>query len=262
MTFIVTVKSYSQKTVREYFDDGITYAGNEDYQNAASSFKYIVDNHPKDSLYPLALYNVAYVYAAGEDYMNAIPSYERILASDLKEDDLIGGDIMASPYANYKYKASRDLCRIYIAKEDYEKALEYLILSDEKYPYIHFCANKGCSNETELALNYALLYEKTGHKDKAREKLLSYALNGTERILDELKIYLSEEKDVKAKFDRSLKAIESEKKDDYTNYFITFLGAKMYVGWGDDTSGVFDKKQAIKDIKRSDFYKMLEALKN
>lgn len=259
LLFFSCLTATSQKTAKDLFDEGLAYVEQDSIKKSIASFKHIVDHHPKDSLYPMALYNVAYLYAMDEDYNNAIPAFERILNSNLNEYDFIGGNIMDNPYANYKYKASRGLYEIYTFKEDYKKALEYLIMSDEKYPYIHFCGNSACSNETGMALNYASLYTKLGQKDMALIKLLELALPGNKNILAELKLLLAEQEKAKQKFDEAMKNIYSKKGNEETEYYMRFLNAEIYVGYGTEKYP-FDEKDTIKKIKETDFYKMLEKL--
>lgn len=259
LLFVCTcyLQAFAQKIPKEIFDEGIAYVDKEDYKSAAMSFKTIVDNYPNDTLYPLALYNVAYVYLLDNDYNNAITAFEKVIGSDLNEADKIGGGIMDSPYANYKYKACQGLCEIYTEKGDYNKALEYLILSDKKYPFLHFCSNEGCSNETGMALHYASLYGKIGKQDEATIKLLELALLGNKKILEELKPLLAEHKEAKQKLEKAIEKIYSKKTDDGKEFYMKFLNAEMYVGY-QDKENKFDKKQTIKLIKETEFYKMVQ----
>jgi tetratricopeptide (TPR) repeat protein len=257
-TALLSITAYSQKIPQDYFDEGIAFSETEEYDKSIASFKYIVEHYPEDKLYPMALYNTAYLYLLIEEYSNAIPVYEKILASNLKEDDLIGGGIMDNPYANYKYKACRDLCYIYRKTEDYVNALKYLEVSDTTYPYLHFCANEGCGNEFSLAISYAEIYDKTGRKDEGLKKLVTYAFREDKDVLDTLQSLISGKKELKKELDAAIAGLYHDERNGIKYYYIKFLDTEIYVG--DEYREHLDPKSAAEKLRASTFYKMVEKL--
>lgn len=260
---------YGQKMPSDYFDEGEKYAKANDTKNAIISFQYIVKHFPKNTLYPRAFYNLGYLYFIDKQYDSSIVIFKSILESNFNEKENLGGDIMADPYTNYRHRASEILSEIYYNKKEYGTALHYFALSDTLYPYLHFCGNALEENKLHSALRYADLYQKLDNDDKAIESLLPavfITLTDNTSVLSELKSLLKEKKNVKKDLDIALTNIYSKiiQREDYSyqTYYFKFLNAEIEVpsDYNYDENKKFNKDEAIKEIKKTDFYKMIQEL--
>jgi tetratricopeptide (TPR) repeat protein len=263
----LSVLAYGQKMPSDYFEEASKYIDDNKLEEARISYQYIVDNCPKNELYPKAFYNVGYIYFIQKNYNKAIPIFKAILESDFNEKENLGGGIMADPYTNYKNRASRILSDIYYEQQLFDTALYYHALSDKVYPYLHFCGNEYASNDVYTALRYADIYQKLNQPEKAIEKLLPtvfITLADNSEVIEKLKILLTEKKGIKIELDNSLNQIYSKKfKLDghkYKRYFFKFLNVEIAVPGSYNDERKFVKDEAIMEIKQTGFYKMIEQL--
>jgi hypothetical protein len=142
-------------------------------------------------------------------------------------------------------------------------------LSDTTFPYLHFCGNENASNNIYIALRYADIYQKLKQPEKAIEKLLPtvfITLADNLKVIEELKKLLTDKKGLKKKLDNSLNKIYPKKIDredySYTKYYFKFLNVEIAVPNNyEDDKKKFDKDKAIKEIKQTNFYKMIEQLR-
>lgn len=268
LIFLCSMVSYGQKMPSDYFDESSNYFEEEKYDEALKGYQYIIENHTTNELYPRAFYNVGYIYFIQKKYDKAKPIFKKILESDFNEKDNLGGGIMADPYTNYRHRASEILSEIYYNKKKFDTALYYFALSDTTYPYLHFCGNEYASNNVHTALRYSDIYKKLKQPDKALEKLLPsvfITLADNSKVIEELKTFLSGKKELKKELDNSLSKIYSKKIDredySYTSYYFKFLNVEIGVPNSyEDKKEKFDKKKAIIEIKKTDFYKMIEEI--
>lgn len=264
----LSLLSYGQKMPSDYFDEASNYFEDENFNEALKGYNYIVNNHPKNELYPRAFYNVGYIYFIQKKYAKSIPIFKEILESNFNEKENLGGGIMADPYTNYRHRASEILSEIYYDKKKYDTALYYFALSDTTYPYLHFCGNEYASNDIYAVLRYADIYQKLKQPEKAIEKLLPavfITLANNSKVIKELKKLLMGKKGLKQELDNSLSKIYSKKIDTenytFTRYYFKFLNAEIAVLKSyEDEKDKFDKDKAITEIKQTDFYKMIEKL--
>lgn len=268
LLFMIYHSVFAQKMPSDYFEEASKHFENDDYDQALSGYQYIVDNCAKNELYPKAYYNVGFIYYTQRAFEKAVPIFESILESNFNEKENLGGGIMEDPYTNYKHRASEFLSAIYYEKEMYDVALQYLTLSDTAYPYLHFCGNEYALNDIHTALRYAEIYKKLNQPDKAIEALLPtvfITLADNSKVIGELKILLSNKKNLKKELELSLSKIYSKKiiEDDssFTNFYFKFLGTEIVIPYGyEDDSNNFEKEKAIKEIMQTDFYKMISKL--
>lgn len=268
IAFLVSTSVFGQKMPEDYFEEAATFYEQKNYDEALKSFKYIVDNHPKNELYPRAFYNVGCIYFLQKNYKDAITVFEGILHSNFNEKERLGGDIMGDPFANYKHRASEILSDIYFEQGNYKKALEYFELSDTEHPYLHFCGNEYAYNTVQTALRYSEIYCKLNKPDKAIEKLLPVVfitLTDNDEVIRELKTLLSGKKEIKKELDEALSKIYAKSSEyngeSYETYYFKFLNTEIKVPYAaveDEPST--DKAVMIKTIKASAFYKMIEEL--
>lgn len=256
----------AQKMPADYFDEGAGFVQAKQYDKAVVAYKYIVDNHPKNDLYPEAFYNLACTYYLQKDYPNATALFRAVLFSDFNEMKPIGGDIMSSPYANFRHRAAAHLSRIYDERKTYDSALYYLGLSDSVYQYKHFCGNEMDENEVYLSLRYADLYQKVKQRDKAitallRTVFITYLADNKE-VLQTLKALLKKKKvqGLKKDLDSAVAHMYVKPSNgQYRQFYIRFLGNEL------KTPGVWDKEkpskeEAIRKVKASAFYQLISRL--
>lgn len=259
---------FAQKMASDYFAEGEQYIENDDYTNALVSFQYIVDHYPKNVLYPRAFYNTGYILYETKEYDSCMVVFKAILNSNFNEKESSGGGIMDDPYTNYRHRACEVLSSIYNKKEQYDSALHYFALADTLYPYIHFCGNEYATNDIRKALKYAELYQKLDNKDKAIESLLQAVfidIEDNSQVLTELKHLLKGHKNLQNDLNLALtnmypKTITREEYS-YTLYYIKFLNAEIDVPVSSvRDNDKFDKDNAIAEIRKTEFYKMIKGL--
>jgi len=258
----------AQKMPSDYFEEASTSFEEEDYDKALLGYQYIVDNFPKNELFSMSYYNIGHIYYTQNKFEKAISIFKTILESNFNEKEKLGGGFMEDPYTNYKHRASEMLSIIYYDQKMYDKALEYFVLSDTNYPYLHFCGNEYASNDIYTALRYSDIYQKLNQPDKAIESLLPtvfITLANNSNVIEELKKLLSKKKNLKIELDESLSKIYPKKTDkvnnSFTRYYFTFLNTEIMVPNGyEDEENKFEKEKAISEIKQTEFYKMIQKL--
>ena len=252
----------------DYYHEASEFYGEKEYDKALQAFQYIVDNHPRNELYPTSFYNTGYIYFIQKQFDKAIPVFQAIINGNFNDKDKVGEGIMDDPYANYKHKACEILCDIHYTREAYDSALYYFALSDSAYPYLHFCGNEYAANDVHTALKYADIYQKLKQPEKAISKLLPAVfieLANNKKVIDELQTLLKNETNLKGKLDQAVQKIYLRKyktgKGQYERYYFRFLDTELPVPedpGADDKP--FNKEKTIKTIMASRFYKMIAQL--
>ena len=84
-------------------------------------------------------------------------------------------------------------------------------------------------------------------------------------MIEELKKLLDGHKNIKSDLDKALSNIYAKarhgKDYDYNNFYIKFLNTEIEVPYGyEDDKKEFDKEKTIADVRKTDFYKMIESL--
>ncbi len=268
LVLIVTHNLLGQKMPLDYFEEGENACEAKNYKEALASFQFIVNNHPKNELFPRAVYNLGYIYYLDKQYDNSINIFKKILASNFNEKENLGGDIMADPYTNYKHRASEILSDIYEIRNKADTALYYFALSDTCYPYLHFCGNEYAEYDVHKALRYTALYKQLRDNDKAIESLLPavfITLSDNSEVLNELKSLLKNKKNIKKDLDRALANIYlitiKEKDETHQKHCFKFLNIEMAVPNNfDSDDDKFDKDKAKEGIYKTKFYKLIETL--
>lgn len=264
--FLISVVAIGQKMPSDYFDEATNFFEEEKFSEALNAFQHIVDNNPKNENYPKAFYNVGYIHYIQKDYDKAIKIFKAILESDFDETERLGGGIMDDPYANYRHRSSEILSEIYYNKNKFDMALQYFILSDISYPYIHFCGNEYASNKVHTAIRYAKIYQKLKQPNKAIEKLLPVVLitlADNSEVIKELKKLLIGRKGLRQELDSSLDNIYSKKieeeKYSYTRHYFKFLKTEIEIP-NDYDEEEFNKDHAKNEIMQTPFYKMIKEI--
>lgn len=263
-----SVVAFGQKMPSDYFQEATRCFNDGDRDKALECYLYIVENHPRNELYPRALHNVGYVYFLERKYQESVNAYTKLLNGGHNELEPLGGGIMADPYTNYRHRAASQISDCYYELGQYDSALRYLALSDTAYPFRSDCGNAYAENDIRTALRYADIYQKLGQPDKAIEKLLHEVFNTG--LADNSKIIVELEKLLKGK-PKLLKKLEkaidgvylktfTSDYGDYERYCIQWLGVEIvypYRSWETNT-----KENVMKKMRESEFYKMVASLKH
>lgn len=274
---IVTFNALGQKMPKDYFIEGDEYLKEDSLVKSLECYSYIIQNNPRNPLYPKAFFNVGFLHYKLEMNEESKAIFKQILSFEVDDRELIGGDIMSNPYANYKNRSCQILYEIYNKTEQYDSALYYFKLADTKYPYQSFCGNAHASNRVYKALVYADLYQKKEMFLKQEEALLRAifvdGLTGNNEVIEQLKL-MYQKKDnpieIKKEFDKALKkmkriVIKNEDKEPYYQTYFKFHKIKLYIpyhmiGYENYTVKKVDLSLIKKEIYELNFYKMLEEL--
>lgn len=139
---------------------------------AIDLYQELIKEYPKSKWTFRALNNIGFAELALQNKDKAKLYFEQVLKSNAndKEKGGAGSGIMGEPYANYKNRAARELAKIYIEEQNFDKALEYLALT-KQYAYQHFCGNAYAEEEITMRLLYAECYVGLNQTDKAIQTL-------------------------------------------------------------------------------------------
>ena len=262
---------HGQKMPKDYFEEGVQSLRNEKPEAAIPAFAHIVEHHSGNELYPKAFFNLALAYYATEKLDSAKILFKAVINSDFNEKAPSGGDIMSNPNTNYRHRSSNYLLNIYYKKGQYDTALYYLAQSDTAYEYNHFCGNAHAAKNINQALWYAKIYKKQGKLKKAEKMLLKEVftrLTNNSAIIKALKQLYEKHynnKPLSKVLDKSIsniyqKTTTNSNGTEYTNYYIKFHGVEIQAPPVDYYSEETGKDEVVKQIKNSNFYKMVKGL--
>ena len=264
-----SIVAFGQKMPSDYFQEAHDYFEEDQLDKALACYLYIVENYPRNELYPRALNNAGYICLLQKKYKKAIKVFTLILNGDQDEREPLGGDIMASPYANYCHWAACQISDCYYELRRYDSALHYLALSDTVYPFLSDCGNAYAENDIRTALRYAEIYQKLGQPDKAIEKLLPEVFNtglaDNSKIIDELKKLLNGKRELLEKLDKAIDNVYlktfTSSYGDYERYCIQWLGVEIRYPFRPFNSTDYNKENVMKWMRDSEFYKMVANMK-
>ncbi|NOQ71733.1 MAG: tetratricopeptide repeat protein [Crocinitomix sp.] len=258
----------AQKMPEDYFDEASNYYEEEAYTKALESYQYLIENHPKNVLYPRAFYNVGYIHFVLENDTEALKIFKAILESNFNEKEDLGGGIMSDPFTNYRHRSCEIISKIYFNNKEYESALKYFELADTAYPYLSFCGFAASYNEIQTAARYGFIYYKLKQPQKALKKLLPHAFTtytDNDLIIKYLKELLSTEKDLISKLELAIKDLYFKEfgvgELEFNQYYLNFYDVKIAVPnqhYYDAEN--FDHAMIIDYIRSSAFYKMIVSL--
>lgn len=256
-----------QKMPSDYFQEATRYFNEGDMDKALECYLYIVENHPRNELYPRALHNAGYVCFLQRKYQESVDAYTKLLNGGQNELEPLGGGIMADPYTNFRHRAATQISDCYYELGQYDSALHYLALSDTVYKYISTCGNAYAEYYIRTALRYADIYQKLGQPDKAIGKLLPQVFDSgladNSKIIAELEKLLKGKPKLLKKLDKAidgvyLKTFTSDY-GDYERYCIRWLGVEIRYpnkSWEQNT-----KEDVMRKMRESEFYQMISQMK-
>jgi Uncharacterized protein conserved in bacteria len=263
----ISVFAFGQKVPSDYFKEANRFYDEGQMDKALDGYMYIVENHPRNELYPRALYNVGHVYFLQKEYKKSINAFNRILQGGQDEREPSGGGIMSDPYANYRHRAALQISDCYYELRQYDSALYYLALSDTVYPYLADCGNAYAENDIRTALRYSDIYQKLGQPDKAIEKLLPQVFNtelvSNSKIIAELKSLLAGKRKLLVKLDEAIDGVYSKTysagRGTYERYCIRWLGVEICFS-NHFYGSRYTKENVITWMRESEFYQMVARL--
>jgi tetratricopeptide (TPR) repeat protein len=244
------------------FQQGQTAFNAGEFARAAELYRTIVEKHPGYRLYNHAYYNTAYSYDEAGNIDSALAWYDRIIASDMKDDELAGRDGIFETHTNYKHFASSNAGSIEFNRKNYRKALQYYQDCLTKYPYYNRSGTDIRISRNTLVIYIADCYDMLGEYEDALATLIPEALdsygssNYTSVVARTMKL-------IDRRFDRKLIAGELEQslstiapKEDGSGYDFTFHWQKLdlhpYVPSRANNAGEF-----IAGIRKSIFWQRL-----
>ena len=269
LLMLFSVFAFGQKMPSDYFDEAGKAFNEGQMDEALSGYLYIVENHPRNDLYPRALHNVAYIYSLQKEYKKSIEYYTMLMRGGQDEYEPLGGDIMSDPYANYRHRAASQISDCYYELQQYDSALYYLALSDTTYPYLSDCGNAYAENDIQTALRYADIYKRLGHPDKAIEKLLQQVFNShltdNSEIISELDLLLPVKSSLLKKLDKAIEHVYQKtftgRYGDYQRYCIQWLGVEIVYPYRVSYQNKYNKENVMKWMRESNFYVMVSRRK-
>jgi len=250
-----------QKKAEKLFQTAISNYESGNYYRAAMNFKEIVENYKRFKYYDQSFYNTAYSFHQADSIEMAITWYEKIIASNIKDDDRVGGRGIFEPYANYKHYSTFNIATIEYNRKNYEKALYYYKQSLEQYPYYNESGTDLRINKNRLIIYVTDCLEKLEKYEDALITIVPEALDSkgssnyesiVNRAIEIITEHFNKEK-FSQELSSALKTLEINEKD--SSYFITMRDKKikLYPYWLDDNS----IEGFRKEILESEFWKKL-----
>lgn len=239
-------------------------------------YEELIDNYPNSKLLYRAINNAALISNQLDYKDEAIEYYNQILNSEAndKEEGGVGSGLMAEPYALYKNRAAKSLAEIYISQEKFNKALEYIDLTN-KYPYQHFCGNEYAADEIYIATLYTKAYLGLGKVNEGLDYSLPHVFfNGLADNSEILILTLEtiknnfSRKEIDSEINKAVKSIKMVNKEDYQVGTVTLFGRNIqlpddsfitYTNENDlnEIENLSEKENYQRMFKNSKFYKNL-----
>lgn len=236
--------------------------GQKDFKGAIECFKIVAENYPKFKYYNQTVYNLAYTYDNIDSNELATFWYEKIRASNVKDNERIGGRGIFEPYANYKYYSTFNIANIEYNKGNFENALDYYRQCETKYPYFNESGTDIRIQKNTLTIYMVNCLKKLKKFDEAIITILPRALdsygssNYKSIISSTIKLIDSNfnRKEIMLELDKAFNGMKyNKKKKTYT------------LKWRDNElvlnpyarNDIHDIKTLIEQIKQTEFWKQL-----
>lgn len=259
--FFFAISAQGQKKAEQLFQTAISNYESGNFYEAALNFQKIVKNYKRFKYYDQCFYNTAYSYHQADSLEQGISWYEKIRASNLKDDDRVGGRGIFEPYANYKHYSTFNIATIEYNRENYAKALEYYRQSLEQYPYLNESGTDLRINKNRLTIYVTDCLDKLERYEEALLTIVPKALDskGSSNYVSvvdrSIKIITDhfDKEDVKVELNSALETLEKNNKDGY--FLITLRNKKiqLFPYWLDDNT----INGLRKEIIESEFWEQL-----
>jgi tetratricopeptide (TPR) repeat protein len=244
LIILFAFSAQGQKKVEKLFQTAISNYESGNYYEAATDFQEIAENYKRFEYYDQCFYNTAYSYHQADSLTLAITWYEKIRASNLKDDDRVGGRGIFEPYANYKHYSTFNIATIEYNRENYEKALEYYRQSLEKYPYYNESGTDLRINKNKLTIYVTDCLEKLERYEEALLTIVPEALDSkgssnyesvVNRSIEIITDHFDKEK-IRIELNSALGTLEKNEKDNFFSITIRNEKIKLFPYWLDDYS--------------------------
>tara|TARA_R110002049_G_scaffold309118_1_gene517329 strand:+ start:2211 stop:3026 length:816 start_codon:yes stop_codon:yes gene_type:complete len=265
ITILIILFAFSaqgQKKAEKLFRTAISNYESGNYYQAAIDFKEIVENYKKFEYYDQCYYNTAYSFHQADSIETAIKWYEKIRASNLKDDDRVGGRGIFEPYSNYKHYSTFNIATIEYNRENYEKALDYYRQSLEQYPYYNESGTDLRINKNRLTIYVTDCLEKLERYEEALLTIVPEAIDSkgssnygsvVNRSIEIITDHFDKEK-IQQELSSSLETLEKNEKASSYSVTIRDKKIKLYPYLLDDDS--IDGLR--KEIMESEFWEELK----
>lgn len=127
--------AFGQIKADSLFSKGGQLYEQRDFLEAINCFKEVALKYESFKYHAQSVYNLAYIYSNIDSTEQALFWYEKIRASNVKDDERVGGRGIFEPYSNYKHYSTFNIANIEYKKGNYEKALDYYRQCFTKHPY-------------------------------------------------------------------------------------------------------------------------------
>ena len=127
--------AFGQDKADSLFSKGGQLYEQKDFLGAIKCFKEVALNYKSFKYHNQSVYNLAYTYDNIDSTEQALFWYEKVRASNVKDNERVGGRGIFEPYSNYKHYSTFNIANIEYNKGNYEKALDYYRQCLIKYPY-------------------------------------------------------------------------------------------------------------------------------
>lgn len=257
------LSSFGQDKADSLFMTGGQLYEKQDILGAIKCFKEIVLNYKSFKYYDQSVYNLAYAYNEVADSLDqAVFWYEKIRASNVKDDERVGGRGIFEPYSNYKHYSTFGIANIEYNRMNYEKALDYYRQCLTKYPYYNKSGTDLRINKNILTVFIVDCLKGVKKYDEALATIIPEALDsyGSSNYRSVVKsaIDLIETKYTKKQITSELEVAFKTIKQNENKYQFVFTWRKVtrdlfpYLESSDMTVETF-----ITEIKEADFWKQL-----
>lgn len=165
---------FSQNNLDERIDEGNNLYNEGNKKQALNIWKDIITKtSDSSSTYGTTLRNILFYYVAENDEKNAKLYYNKIINSKLNDKDK--NFKLGEPYKNYRYHSTMSMASFYANKKDYNKALKYVDIADNKITYETTSLTGFKFQKVDLAFWKKRLYEDLKKQDSAQYVLIKRA---------------------------------------------------------------------------------------
>lgn len=233
-----------QRKAQKLYESAIAKYESGDYYQAAIDFKEIVEKYRKFEFYNQCIYNTAYSYHKADSIEMAIIWYNEIRASNLKDDERVGGRGIFEPYANYKHYSTFNIATIEYNRGSYVEALDFYRQSLDEYPYFNDSETDLRMNKNRLTIYVTDCLEKLKRYEEALLTIVPEALDSKEspnyesvvnRSISIINDHFDKEK-IQEELSAALESLEKNEKESSYTITIRDKKIKLFPYWLDDDS--------------------------
>lgn len=254
---LLALAAFGQERADSLFSKGGELYEQNDFVRAINCFKEITLNHKSFKYHDQSVYNLAYTYDRIDSTEQAIFWYEKIRASNVKDNEKVGGRGIFEPYANNKHYSTFNIANIEYKKGNYEKALDYYRQCLTKYPYYNESGTDYRINENRLIVYSVDCLVELKQFDEALTTVVPQALDsyGSSNYKTVVKCALTlieskyEKKEIAAELEDAFKTMKQKKYQFEFQWRTKTVELRPYVGEKTITVETF-----IAEMKRSDFW--------